>query len=103
MIAPFNVLMHLYSWQHLLACFREVHRVLEPGGRFAFDVLLPDFEWLRWDPNERHAVTRFTHPRTGEKLIYSTNHEYDPNTQICHIRIYYDDASARAVRRVASR
>jgi SAM-dependent methyltransferase len=91
-IAPFNVLMHLYSWRELLSCFREVYRVLEPGGSFAFDVLLPDFDWLRWDPQERHAATHFEHPRTGQKLIYSTNHEYDPDTQICHIRIYYDDA-----------
>ncbi|PRP90465.1 putative S-adenosylmethionine-dependent methyltransferase [Enhygromyxa salina] len=89
-IAPFNCLMHLYDWRELLACFREVFRVLEPGGTFAFDVLLPDLEWLRWDPNERHAVTPFVHPRTGEAMIYSTNHEYDPETQICHIRIYYD-------------
>ena len=91
-IAPFNCLMHLYSWDRLLACFREVLRVLEPGGCFAFDVLLPDLEWLRWDPKQRHAVTPFRHPRTGRKMIYSTNHEYDDATQICHIRIYYDDA-----------
>ena len=89
-IAPFNVLMHLYTWSDLLTCFREVNRVLEPGGVFGFDVLLPDFDWLRWDPNERHAVTAFQHPRTGERMFYSTNHEYDPDTQICHIRIYYD-------------
>jgi SAM-dependent methyltransferase len=89
-IAPFNVLMHLYTWRDLLTCFREVHRVLEPGGVFGFDVLLPDFDWLRWDPHERHAVTAFEHPRTGERMFYSTNHDYDPDTQICHIRIYYD-------------
>ncbi len=92
-IAPFNCLMHLYTWQQLLACFRSAFRVLEPGGTFAFDVLLPDFEWLNLDPQERHSVTRFVHPRTGEKMVYSTNHTYDPDTQICHIRIYYDDAT----------
>lgn len=91
-ISPFNALMHLYDWRDLLACFREAHRVLRPGGAFVFDVQLPDIAWLRWDPEVRHAVTRFTHPVTREKLIYSTNHTYDPATQICHIRIYYDDA-----------
>lgn len=91
-ISPFNALMHLYEWSDLLACFREAHRVLRPGGTFAFDVQLPDLEWLRWDPEVRHAVTRFTHPVTREKLVYSTNHTYDAATQVCHIRIYYDDA-----------
>jgi SAM-dependent methyltransferase len=94
-IAPFNVLMHLYRWQDLLACFREVRRVLAPGGQFALDVLLPDIEWLTWDPNERHSVTYFTHPRTGASMVYSTNHTYDPGTQVCHVRIYYDDAPKR--------
>ena len=94
-IAPFNVLMHLYRWQDLLACFREVRRVLRPGGSFALDVLLPDLQWLTWDPNERHSVTYFTHPTTGASMVYSTNHTYDPDTQICHVRIYYDDAPRR--------
>jgi ubiquinone/menaquinone biosynthesis C-methylase UbiE len=94
-IAPFNGLMHLYGWEDLLACFREVERVLVPGGAFAFDVQMPDLEWLTWDPDERHAVTRFVHPVTGEKLVYSTNHRYDPQTQVCHIRVYYDEAPPR--------
>ncbi len=92
-IAPFNCLMHLYTWQDLLACFRAVFRVLRPGGTFGFDVLLPDIEWLLLDPEERHAVTRFKHPRTGEPMIYSTNHTYDPDTQVCHIRLYYDEGT----------
>ncbi len=94
-IAPFNVLMHLYSYEHLLACFREVRRVLVPGGTFAFDVQLPDLEWLCWDPDVRHAITPFVHPTTHERLVYSTNHTYDPATQICHVRIYYDVAPPR--------
>ncbi|MCX4246919.1 class I SAM-dependent methyltransferase [Paraliomyxa miuraensis] len=91
-ISPFNALMHLYTWQDLLTCFREVERVLVPGGTFAFDVELPDLEWLTWDEDERYAVTPFTHPETGAKLVYSTNHRYDPGTQVCHIKLYYDEA-----------
>ncbi|MCH9687248.1 MAG: class I SAM-dependent methyltransferase [Deltaproteobacteria bacterium] len=91
-IAPFNALMHLYTWRDLLACLREVDRVLQPGGALAFDVELPDIGWLTWDPEKRHAVTPFVHPTTGERLVYSTNHLYDAATQICHVRIFYDDA-----------
>jgi ubiquinone/menaquinone biosynthesis C-methylase UbiE len=94
-IAPFNALMHVYTWRDLLRVFREVHRVLAPDGTFAFDVQLPDLDWLTWDPDERHAVTRFVHPVTGQRLVYSTNHRYDAQTQVCHIRIYYDDAPPR--------
>ncbi|MEM6994800.1 MAG: methyltransferase domain-containing protein [Myxococcota bacterium] len=97
-IVPFNGLMHLYTWDELLACFKEAHRVLSPGGVLAFDVELPDLEWLTWDPEERHAITRFIHPTTGAKLVYSTNHTYDAQTQICHVRIYYDDAPAAGQR-----
>lgn len=91
-ISPFNALMHLYTWTDLLACFREAERVLAPGGAFAFDVELPDLEWLMWDEDERHAVTPFVHPESGARLVYSTNHRYDPETQVCHVRIFYDDA-----------
>ncbi len=97
-IAPFNALMHLYTWRDLLTCFEEAFRVLGPGGTFAFDVQLPDLEWLMWDADERHAATRFTHPETGEVEIYSTNHRYDHATQICHICLYYDEPPPRGRR-----
>ena len=35
----------------------------------------------------------FVHPTTGAKMTYSTNHTYDPETQVCHIRLYYDMGS----------
>lgn len=95
-IAPFNTLQHLYTADDLLRCFREVARVLAPGGAFAFDVMLPDLDWLTWDPESRHGVSAFVHPVTGERMIYSTNHTYDHHTQVCHIRIYYDDPTPRS-------
>lgn len=109
-IAPFNALLHLYTWRELLDCFEEVARVLRPGGTFVFDVLQPDLAWLTNDPKKRHGITRFTHPTTGQRLVWSTNHRYDATTQVCHIKIYYDKAPPRgtpfvpprrSVRRVA--
>ncbi|MEO8704335.1 MAG: methyltransferase domain-containing protein [Kofleriaceae bacterium] len=89
-IAAFNVLEHLYTRGEVDACLRSVIEHLEPGGAFAFDVQLPDLEWLVRDPTKRWAKTRFTDPTTGIPTFYSTNHDYDPVGQIVLIRLYYD-------------
>ncbi len=91
-IAAFNVLEHLYTRVELAACLRRVAAHLAPGGRFAFDVQVPDVGWLARDPHRRWARTKFTHPVTGEKLVYSTSHDYDPIAQIALIRLHYDRA-----------
>lgn len=88
-IAPFNVVEHLYTRVELTAFLGRVKAHLAPGGALAFDVQLPDLTWLARDPDRRWAKTRFRHPRTGERVEYSTNHDYDPVSQIALIRIYY--------------
>ena len=89
-IAAFNVLEHLYTRGELDACLRRVAAHLEPGGAFAFDVQLPDLAWLVRDPTKRWARTRFTDPQSGRAMYYSTNHDYDPVSQIVMIRLFYD-------------
>ncbi len=89
-IAAFNVFEHLYTRGEVDACLRRVLAHLAPGGALAFDVQLPDLEWLSRDPSKRWAKTKFTDPSTGHRLMYSTNHDYDPVGQIAMIRIFYD-------------
>jgi len=88
-IAAFNVLEHLYTRVEVDVCLRAVGKHLAPDGRFAFDVQLPDPSWLARDPGRRWSRTRFTHPTTGAQTLYTTNHDYDPVSQIAIIRIYY--------------
>jgi SAM-dependent methyltransferase len=94
-IAAFNVLEHLYTRGELDACLRRVAAHLAPGGAFAFDVQLPDLEWLIRDPRKRWAKTRFTDPTTKRAMFYSTNHDYDPISQIASIRLYYEPADGK--------
>ncbi len=99
-IAAFNVLEHLYTRTEFAACLARVAAHLAPGGRFAFDVQLPDPAWLARDPRRRWARTRFLHPTTRVPMIYSTNHDYDPVSQIVLIRLYYARADGRGRERV---
>ena len=94
-ICPFNGFQHLYTRHDVERCLAEVRRLLEPGGRFALDITHPDPEWLARDPTRRYDRTRFRHPATGEPLIYSTSHAYDPATQIDWIRLYYEPDLSR--------
>jgi SAM-dependent methyltransferase len=50
----FNTIMNLTSQTEQVACFRNVARHLEPGGRFVIEVVIPDLR--RLPPGERHVV-----------------------------------------------
>jgi SAM-dependent methyltransferase len=57
-LAPFRSLLHMETEADRLAAVRAVHRLLEPGGRFVFDVFDPGREdiaethgrWLEREP-----------------------------------------------------
>jgi SAM-dependent methyltransferase len=88
-ICPFNAFMHLYSRTDVERFLTVVRAHLAPGGLFAFDVLNPDLGWLSRDPHRRWARTKFRHPRTGKRMVYSTSVSYDAALQIAFMRIYY--------------
>lgn len=45
-IAPFRVMMHITSKEDQLKSLNNVHRHLTPGGKFIFDVFVPDLKQL---------------------------------------------------------
>jgi SAM-dependent methyltransferase len=98
-IAAFNVLEHLYTRGEVTACLQQIAAHLEPGGALVFDVQLPDLGWLTRDSTRPWARTRFTDPTTGRAMFYSTNHDYDPISQIALIRLYYEPADPVEPRR----
>jgi SAM-dependent methyltransferase len=81
-IAPFNVWMHLYTREQIERGFATVRHHLEPGGRFVFDVLLPDPVSMARDPSKRYRGGEVPHPRGGAKYRYSEYFSYDPMTQV---------------------
>jgi hypothetical protein len=86
---------HLYDDADLLRFLRVVRASLAPGGWLAFDVLPPEPVWLARDPHRRWARTRFRHPQTGQRLVYTTNHRYDGARRVLHMRTYYQPVDGR--------
>ena len=81
-IAPFNVFLHLYTHQDVAAFLACVRAHLAPGGRFVFDVSVPQPGDLDRDPNRWYGAPRFRHPTTGQLVRYAERFDYDPVRQL---------------------
>jgi hypothetical protein len=97
-IAAFHSVQHLVGEGDLLRFLRAARSSLVPGGWIAFDVLALAPSWISRDPRRRWARTVFRHPVTGARLVYTTNHVYDPRRRALHFKIYYQpiDQGGRA-------
>lgn len=81
-IAPFNVVLHLYTLADARAFFTRVREHLAPGGTLLFDFSIPVPADLCLDPQRRFRAPRFRHPVTGRRIRYAERFEYDPIRQL---------------------
>lgn len=81
-ISPFNVFMHLYTREQIEKALAAVRRHLAPGGRFAFDVLMPDARDLSRNPAKVYKGGTVTPPSSGKKYHYGESFQYDPVRQV---------------------
>ena len=94
-VAAFHSVQHLYSEADLRRFLRATRACLAPGGWLAFDVLPPDPAWIGRDPLRRWGRTVFRHPVSGQRLVYTNNHWFDPRRRVLHMRLYYQPLDDR--------
>ena len=81
-IAAFNTLLHLYERDDFERFFAAVGRHLARGGRFVFDISVPQPADLGRDPERRLGAPRFRHPASGAIVRYAERFSYDPLRQV---------------------
>jgi len=81
-IAPFNVLMHLYTRADVEHALATVRAHLSKNGLFVFDVLVPWARALARDPTRWYKSRPITDPSTGTRYRYDEAFEYDPVAQV---------------------
>lgn len=79
-LLPYNGLQHLHGAAELGGFFTGLRRHLEPGGRFAFDVHLPQAALLARDPEEWFGVEGS--PSYQGWSIAAERSRYDALTQV---------------------
>jgi SAM-dependent methyltransferase len=76
-IAPFNVVLHLYTRRDIEQFLARVQQHLAPGGRFVFDFSAPRVADLAVDPARKYGAPRVRHPSHGGVVKYAERFEYD--------------------------
>lgn len=89
-IAPFNTLLHLYEPREFQQCFERVRAHLAPGGRFVFDVRVPQPEELARDPERAFRAKSFVHPTLGKRVKYTEYFRYEPLKQVQYVTIKFE-------------
>ena len=90
-ISPFNVWMHLYTRPEVEAALATVRAHLRPGGRFIFDVLLPDHRALARDPSKFYSCGIRKIPGEKGQFRYQEAFDYDPLSQVQMVTMAFED------------
>lgn len=88
-IAPFNVLSHLYSRGDWEAALRTVRAHLSAKGRFALDVPMPDVGSFLRNPLTTYRCRPLIDPETGDVVETHESFTYDAASQIQMITSLY--------------
>jgi SAM-dependent methyltransferase len=81
-IAPFNLFMHCYDASELQHALDVCRRNLAPGGRLAFDVLLPDLKRLAEPPGRLYSAGHVVVPEHRTRYRLREGGHYDAARQI---------------------
>jgi SAM-dependent methyltransferase len=79
---PFRSLFHLPADDDWLAALATVRAHLEPGGRFAADVFVPDSELIASHQDHHGFAGEVRHPDTGQRVALWEHTSFDPVAQV---------------------
>lgn len=94
-ICPFNAFLHLYTRQDVERFLARVRAHLAPGGRFVFDVSVPDALELSRKPERLCRTPPFVYPGVG-RVRYGERFDYEPLRQVLFISMEFEPESGAA-------
>ncbi|MCY4577678.1 MAG: class I SAM-dependent methyltransferase [Chloroflexi bacterium] len=85
-VIPFRGFLSLLSVEDELRTLSNIKRHLEPGGKVALDIFVPDINMLVQEGDVPYHFQDVTDPATGQRLVIWNQASYDPFSQIMSIR-----------------
>jgi SAM-dependent methyltransferase len=91
--APFNVFMHLYTRKDVERALHTVALHLAKGGRFVFDVSMPDLHAMTRTKGRLYKGPSITHPRSKQRYDYFEAFEYEPVLQVQMVSMVFQNTT----------
>lgn len=85
-IIPFRGLLSLLSVEDEVRTLTNIRRHLAPGGKFAFDIFVPDLDMLVQEGDVPYHFRDVTDPSTGKRMVIWNQTSYDAYSQVMSIR-----------------
>ncbi|MBK8252862.1 MAG: class I SAM-dependent methyltransferase [Polyangiaceae bacterium] len=90
----FNAFLHLYTRTDVEAFLARVRDHLAPGGRFVFDISIPEPLELSRDPARAYGTAPFVYPRPGDpsggvRVKYRERFDYDRLRQVLFVAMEF--------------
>ena len=85
-VIPFRGFLSLLSVEDELLTLSNIKRHLEPGGKLALDIFVPDLNMLVQEGDVPYHFQDVFDPATGQRLVIWNQASYDPFSQIMSIR-----------------
>src|SRR5258708_6921458 len=88
-LLPANTMMHLVTREDIEGCLGSVLRHLTDGGRFVVEVYNPSLALLSAPPGTRAPVAGYVDPKSGARVVVTSEVDYDAATQVNHVTYHY--------------
>ena len=108
-IIPFRGLLSVLSVEDEVRVLANIKRHLAPGGKFVFDIFVPDLNMMVQEGDVPYHFRDVTDPSTGNQIVLWNQASYDAYTQVMSIRTtieyldYYGRVSDKIYRDFALR
>ncbi|MEZ4813178.1 MAG: class I SAM-dependent methyltransferase [Caldisericia bacterium] len=86
---PFNSFLHLQKNEDAEKLFKNVKKHLAKDGKFYLTIFNPDLSILSQNPLHRRLHDEIIDPDSGEKIRIEESVNYDKETQINHVTLYF--------------
>ena len=96
-LMPYRGFLSLLSVEDQMKCLDNIKTHLEPGGKFIFDIFVPDLHTITEDSSTPVHLWDIPDPYTGKTLIVWDQSTFDNHHQVMNIRLILEEVDPEGI------